>query len=1348
MIRSGKVVEMRGTTALCTAVVAVLVCMVAGTMNSGCLDPSSREGSGVCYPEEHQDDHENCACEGPCEEGFWCVNGTCTPICDSGSCSPFCGNGECEPQYGEDCYSCPGDCGCDSSLKYSPAPGAIVINDYSDLALYSKGDNGTLVFTFNDPETLTHIGTGTVLLAELRHGGVYAKIKAYEVSDGKLVVHDWEVPTLAEAFSEAHLEYELPVEFGTLEFSGPLADRIRTYSSDKADDIDEEYSPPNQPIQLEGVVLVETVLSDDQGGSASISLTIAEGQLKIEPTVIYKLEKGAFDIPTSATIAINYDVSLSMLVVGTVDGSVYPPPWEGPNLLGAANPLTNVPLGIIIFGVEVRPTLEAYIDGGMSIEVQTDFNLSGEFGVEWKGLNVTKIANAAPEASVGAPDIEGYIEVGVSPGLKVIAYVKVPKLAEFNLFVQGFLKFVGGMYTPPLRLVWDTFFGVEVGGELEIDIPYVYENSWPFSFFTWESDSLAGGEYLLEYCGDGEVNGGESCDEDELNDQTCEEKGYSGGTLKCTDDCKFDTSACCDPKDTKECKSGKLYWYDSCGGKGDVYDDCDDDNECTTDSCSEAACKNPEKLDGTSCTGGECKNGKCKGCEKEDHKKCVGTKLYWFDSCENQGNEFSCDDNNACTVDYCANDDCQKTEVADGEKCPGGKVCVSGECIDEPECIHDEDCLPACGEWGECTNFASVCDESGTWTRTCTEQVCADGACVAGIEQYDEPGDCQQDTDGTACGSKQCGEWGECAGFIDECDEVGEQSRSCTGSSCVSGTCKPDTEFEDKQPCSQITDTAPCGPVTTCDPWGECLDDNPGSCNEGGTRHRTCYDHSCLNSACDKGPGYQDDEPCEYDKEGNECQPPDCGSYGDCVLSGDPDCSMTGTKFRTCTPYKCENEVCESKTPYQDSAPCSGPDTLGDDCGPSGSGMKCKNQQCIDPECTVSSDCDQESCEYITSCEQNSPGTCSTSGHKTKECTSYQCVSFVCQANTTQTEEVCTYDTQGKPCGDAQCTPWSDCVYDTSCSETGAKTQECTGSACSGGNCQPSTPVTNTDTESCNRDTDDDACGGGMKCQNGTCQQDCDVACDGKECGPSGCGYDCPNTCDSGTEVCDGNKCVEDCDTICNWRECDWYQGCKCGECSGCDECNDYKCEQDCSCECAGIECGGPAGCSACNSCPDGYSCSGVSCEEDCSSKSYKILIVYPHKSIPDKSTSSGMLSQLKQACNDPFVYNLGASGFEEIDIWIGAHGPFDTIIVLGAQLAWDGEFYVANVWEQLFDNISSISSTWFQKSTYSGTVAYGCAGWDAEDTQDVADCLVAELVQRMEEGDSITNLSAGLCPP
>jgi len=124
------------------------------------------------------------------------------------------------------------------------------------------------------------------------------------------------------------------------------------------------------------------------------------------------------------------------------------------------------------------------------------------------------------------------------------------------------------------------------------------------------------------------------------------------------------------------------------------------------------------------------------------------------------------------------------------------------------------------------------------------------------------------------------------------------------------------------------------------------------------------------------------------------------------------------------------------------------------------------------------------------------------------------------------------------------------------------------------------------------------------------------------------------------------------------------------------------------------------------------------------------------------------MLSQLKQACNDPFVYNLGASGFEEIDIWIGAHGPFDTIIVLGAQLAWDGEFYVANVWEQLFDNISSISSTWFQKSTYSGTVAYGCAGWDAEDTQDVADCLVAELVQRMEEGDSITNLSAGLCPP
>lgn len=46
------------------------------------------------------------------------------------------------------------------------------------------------------------------------------------------------------------------------------------------------------------------------------------------------------------------------------------------------------------------------------------------------------------------------------------------------------------------------------------------------------------------YCGDGEMNGSESCDGSDLNSQTCVTQGYDTGTLTCSSSCAFVTSAC------------------------------------------------------------------------------------------------------------------------------------------------------------------------------------------------------------------------------------------------------------------------------------------------------------------------------------------------------------------------------------------------------------------------------------------------------------------------------------------------------------------------------------------------------------------------------------------------------------------------------------------------------------------------------------------------------------------------------------------------------------------------------------------------------------------------------------
>lgn len=45
-------------------------------------------------------------------------------------------------------------------------------------------------------------------------------------------------------------------------------------------------------------------------------------------------------------------------------------------------------------------------------------------------------------------------------------------------------------------------------------------------------------------CGNNVLETGEECDTDQLNGQTCTTKGFTGGTLKCSSSCKFDTSGC------------------------------------------------------------------------------------------------------------------------------------------------------------------------------------------------------------------------------------------------------------------------------------------------------------------------------------------------------------------------------------------------------------------------------------------------------------------------------------------------------------------------------------------------------------------------------------------------------------------------------------------------------------------------------------------------------------------------------------------------------------------------------------------------------------------------------------
>lgn len=131
------------------------------------------------------------------------------------------------------------------------------------------------------------------------------------------------------------------------------------------------------------------------------------------------------------------------------------------------------------------------------------------------------------------------------------------------------------------------------------------------------------------------------------------------------------------------------------------HGDCDDNNECTTDTCINNSCENIAVEEDTSCGAegsGICCDGECSAA-----------------ACTEDSN---CDDGNECTVDICYNKGtcsayCGYTDKDDGISCSGGGICCSGTCA-EATCSTDADCDDA----ESCT--IDTCTDAGTCSASCS----------------------------------------------------------------------------------------------------------------------------------------------------------------------------------------------------------------------------------------------------------------------------------------------------------------------------------------------------------------------------------------------------------------------------------------------------------------------------------------------------------------------------------------------------------------------------------------------------------------------------------------------------
>lgn len=694
---------------------------------------------------------------------------------------------------------------------------------------------------------------------------------------------------------------------------------------------------------------------------------------------------------------------------------------------------------------------------------------------------------------------------------------------------------------------------------------------------------------------------------------------------------------------------------DNCNG---LFDEatCDDEFDCTADSCDpETGCvneflENGECADGNPCTVADhCVAGECTGSPVpcNDDNPCTD------DSCDETGgciftaNQNDCDDELPCTIgDHCKDSVCTGAAVEcgcqsdadcvdleDGDLCNGTLFCDTSslpfECALVPESAIDcpepngpnVDCLAAAcdPESGECSIVQSsdglACNDGDLCTigETCTLGECAGGdalncndgnVCTDDFCDTDDgcqylPNDkgCQ---DGSICTVNDACADGECLpGQPLACDD----NNACTDDSCASNIgCvfdPNDAGCNDANPCTtgDHCDEGKCIPalMLDCDDGNPCTDD---SCEA----DKGCV-HSLNQNPCDDGNACTEDDQCSSGwcsgqivgcDDGNVCTDDSCDQALGCLnLANDKPC----TDATVCTVGDhCEDGECVSTGELD----CDDDNLCTDDACNADLGCvhKANDAPCDDGDnCTEADQCQESGCAggAVVVCNDD------------VDCTADECVSpggcqFAPNDLACDDDDLCTDDTCDPEFGcvhslnQAPCDDGNPCTDGDACAagicEGGELAQCDDGNICTTGECQGDQGCVYTPAAG---DCDDgNPCTNNDSCQLGECTG-----------APLPCDDDVACTMDECTAESGCTSMPDDafCDdgNVCTTNSCDPNSGCTstpaAGACDG-GQCVDGECVLDCVPDCDGKECGDNGCEGSCGSCDDGFNCSAGSCIE------------------------------------------------------------------------------------------------------------------------------------------------------
>jgi hypothetical protein len=345
--------------------------------------------------------------------------------------------------------------------------------------------------------------------------------------------------------------------------------------------------------------------------------------------------------------------------------------------------------------------------------------------------------------------------------------------------------------------------------------------------------------------------------------------------------------------------------------------DCDDNNECTIDSCdSNGSCQHRSILDGVNspcldtddCTQEVCLPGV--GCQHlltiaGERPSCTDDDPCTFDACvpdqgcvhdgSASGIAKSCDDGVVCTLDGC-------TAMQGCENKPNPVFCADNDFCTMDACVPGVGCNnpPLCDDGDPCT--ADTCDPN---TAKCTHQVinCDDGE-LCTVDKCPKVGGCAHVhtdspcNDGIVCTVDTCKEKVGCQ-FVPSLFYCSD------GEFCTTDSCNPASGCVFLPLVVACTDGTACTVDDTCT-QGKCLG-KPLNCDDSDV---------CTIDSCDTKSGCAHLAKCD---DGDACTTDTCSATGECthvVLA-------EGSICNACSGAVCLAGACTGDTnPCFDSDPC------------------------------------------------------------------------------------------------------------------------------------------------------------------------------------------------------------------------------------------------------------------------------------------------------------------------------------------------------------------------------------------------------------------------------------------